>query len=298
MSIRPVIRLQFQQQRDVDHTVEARLVECSEKSCSLEVEADLPVNMPVLMLGDLLGTGVDAVFRGRVTACAPSSDWTWRTRIDFAETLRAEQEKEKEKEKENAHAKRERLPLDDVEDYYELLQLSPNADAETIQRVYRVLAARYHPDNQETGNADAFRHVREAYTTLADIDRRAAYDADYQVRKKLRWKIFDQPSAAQGKQAERAKRQGILSFLYTKRMAAPEQPGASIVELEDMLGIPREHLDFSLWFLKESGLVARTDSGKLSITLKGVMEAETQDIAREAELRADRLLNSARPVYA
>jgi DnaJ domain len=302
MSIRPVIRLQFQQQRGVDQTVEARLVECSDKSCLLEVEGDLPVNMPVLMLGDLLGTGVDAVFRGRVADCAPSSDWTWRTRIDFAETLRSDQEKEKErereKEREKLHAKRERLPLDDVEDYYELLQLSPNADAETIQRVYRVLAARYHPDNQETGNADAFRHVREAYTTLADVDRRAAYDADYQVRKKLRWKIFDQPSAAQGKQAERAKRQGILSFLYTKRMAAPEQPGVSIVELEDMLAIPREHLDFSLWFLKESGLVARTDSGKLSITLKGVMEAETQDIAREAERRADRLLNPARAAYA
>ena len=75
-------------------------------------------------------------------------------------------------------------------------------------------------------------------------------------------------------------------------MAAPEQPGVSIVELEDMLGIPREHLDFSLWFLKESGSVARTDSGKLSVTVKGVMEAEAQEIAREAELRADHLIEA------
>ena len=30
-------------------------------------------------------------------------------------------------------------------DYYELMQISPNAEIETIQRVYRMLAARYHP---------------------------------------------------------------------------------------------------------------------------------------------------------
>jgi curved DNA-binding protein CbpA len=32
-------------------------------------------------------------------------------------------------------------------DYYEFLQISPNADADTIHRVYRFLAARLHPDN-------------------------------------------------------------------------------------------------------------------------------------------------------
>ena len=31
-------------------------------------------------------------------------------------------------------------------DYYELLQISSNAEPETIQRVYHMLAARYHPD--------------------------------------------------------------------------------------------------------------------------------------------------------
>ena len=36
-------------------------------------------------------------------------------------------------------------------DYYEDLQVSPNADQETIERVYRLLAKRYHPDNHLTG---------------------------------------------------------------------------------------------------------------------------------------------------
>ena len=43
------------------------------------------------------------------------------------------------------------------QDYYELLQVSPTADPETIHRVYRLLAQRFHPDNSETGNASRFR---------------------------------------------------------------------------------------------------------------------------------------------
>ena len=37
-------------------------------------------------------------------------------------------------------------------DYYEVLQVSPNADLDTIHRVYRLLAQRFHPDNRESGN--------------------------------------------------------------------------------------------------------------------------------------------------
>jgi curved DNA-binding protein len=44
----------------------------------------------------------------------------------------------------------------DSPNYYEFLQISPNAEAATIQRVYRFLAGRYHPDNPETGDTDKF----------------------------------------------------------------------------------------------------------------------------------------------
>ena len=43
-------------------------------------------------------------------------------------------------------------------DYYELLQVSPNADADTIQRVFRHLAKKYHPDHHEAPDEEtAFR---------------------------------------------------------------------------------------------------------------------------------------------
>ena len=48
-------------------------------------------------------------------------------------------------------------------DYYELLQISATADPETIHRVYRIQAQRFHPDNQETGDAKKFRAIADAY---------------------------------------------------------------------------------------------------------------------------------------
>ncbi len=37
-------------------------------------------------------------------------------------------------------------------DYYEILEISPNANSETIERIFRYLAMLYHPDNQDTGD--------------------------------------------------------------------------------------------------------------------------------------------------
>ena len=62
-------------------------------------------------------------------------------------------------------------------DCYEVMQLSRNADAETISRVYRLLAARYHPDNRESGNSEKFIRLSEAYGILSDPEKRARYDA-------------------------------------------------------------------------------------------------------------------------
>src|SRR5713101_9966524 len=66
---------------------------------------------------------------------------------------------------------------DDTSDYYDLLQISATADPETVHRVYRLLAQRFHPDNRETGDADHFLLIQEAYKVLSDPERRAHYDA-------------------------------------------------------------------------------------------------------------------------
>lgn len=159
-------------------------------------------------------------------------------------------------------------------DYYEALQISHNADADTIHRIYRILAQRCHPDNQQTGDVDLFRTLTEAYHVLADPEKRAAYDVQHREARCLTWKIFDQSTSAQGVEAERRKRDGVLSLLYRKRISEPEKPSMNLKELEEMLGVPKEHLEFSLWFLRENQQVRRSDNARFEITLKGVEAAE------------------------
>ena len=64
-------------------------------------------------------------------------------------------------------------------DYYAVLRVAQDAAAETIKSQYRKLAKEYHPD-LHPGDKEAeakFKEVNEAYETLSDSDKRAAYDA-------------------------------------------------------------------------------------------------------------------------
>lgn len=178
-------------------------------------------------------------------------------------------------------------------DFYEVLQVSPSADFDTVQRVYRMLAQRYHPDNPETGNREAFQLVLRAYQILSDPEKRAAYDVEHESRRALRWKIFDQTRSLRGVEAEKKKRRGILSVLYSQRQQQPEKPGLMIRDLEDLLGCPREHLQFSLWYLRDNQLITAGDQGRFSITVKGVDLVEQDGLWRKET--APLLLGKAQP---
>jgi DnaJ-class molecular chaperone len=70
-------------------------------------------------------------------------------------------------------------------DCYKVMQLSPNADPETISRVYRTLALRYHPDNTETGNHELFLRLSEAYEILSSPETRPTYNSDRPAERNL-----------------------------------------------------------------------------------------------------------------
>lgn len=175
-------------------------------------------------------------------------------------------------------------------DFYELLQVSPNAEADTIQRVFRLLAQRFHPDNRDTGDDTIFQQLLKAYQVLSDPERRAAYDVRHRQEQQITWQIFDQPSSATGKEAERRKRAGILGLLYQRRMMEPDQPGMTAREMEPLLGTPKEHLEFPLWYLKENGFIKAIDNGRFVISVKGVDEYEGNRGANEDSVEALRNL--------
>ena len=155
-------------------------------------------------------------------------------------------------------------------DHYEVLQVSPRADQDTIQRVFRHLAKRYHPDNTESGDATRFRDLLAAFEVLSDPAKRARYDVQYSERVERAWHVFDQQAALSDVETDRRLRSSLLAILYTARRNDAERPGVGEVELERMLGCPETHLRFHVWYLKENGLIKRTENGAFAITAEGV----------------------------
>lgn len=63
------------------------------------------------------------------------------------------------------------------QEYYDRLGVSKDASQEEIKKAYRKMSKKYHPDiNKEPGAEEKYKEVQEAYDTLGDEQKRAAYD--------------------------------------------------------------------------------------------------------------------------
>jgi curved DNA-binding protein CbpA len=75
--------------------------------------------------------------------------------------------------------------------FYELLEIAQNATVEEINKAYKKLAKKYHPDVcQEADAADKFKQISEANETLSDPNKRAVYNS-----KLFKTKVAQKPPA-------------------------------------------------------------------------------------------------------
>ena len=141
-------------------------------------------------------------------------------------------------------------------DYYELLQLSPSADTETVERIFRHLAKKFHPDHTEFPDVDRFSQIVEAHRTLSDPETRAGYDAKYQDYWNHKWGVAAEASGRSAFGDDQLTRERLLSLLYVQRRRN--------IEL----------MTFHIWYLKAKGWVERLESGYYAITANGVDQVE------------------------
>ena len=272
---RSVVRVELRDGLGHARWVTADLLDRSEHGIGAMLMTPLKPGSSILVIGKFGDDRSDVRRRATVSWCQESGHGGFRVGLEFPDGKSA-----------GSQSDHQILPSDPLEmDCYEVMQLSPNADAQTIERVYRLLAQRYHPDNVHTGSSEMFIRLSEAYQILSDPELRAGYDARHREAKRLHWKIFDQAQATTGREGEKRKRQGILSLLYAKALQDPERAAVGILEFEELLGCPREHLEAALWYLRGKGYIQRADNGRCTITVEGFDAVEEHGAAFHFEKR-------------
>lgn len=166
----------------------------------------------------------------------------------------------------------------DIPDYYEFLQISPNAEIDTIHRVYRFLAVRLHPDNPETGDAEKFFLLKQAYDVLSNPARRAEYDAAWKKEAPQKAPLSTSIDFMDNLEGELNRRLAVLALLYIQRRTNPYNPEVPLLEVEKRMGFPRDYLEFTAWYLRNKGYITRSDSSEFTLTAEGVDFVESQRV--------------------
>lgn len=242
------VTLYWEDQLGKVSTLRPRALDTSEAGLCLECPAAIAPGIHVYMDIARYGFPLEAVVRYSV-----ARDTVFRIGVEFSEST-----------------KQMTRSVVSETDFYEALQLSPKADIETIHRVYRIMATRFHPDNPESGDQERFLLLSEAYRVLSNPETRARYDGARQSEAPRPLPMFQARAFVDEKQGEVNRRLGVLCVLYAQRRRDSEHPTVSLLELEELMAIPREYLEFTLWYLKEKHYVQMDQAADFRLTACGV----------------------------
>ncbi len=182
----------------------------------------------------------------------------------------------------------------ELPDYYEVLQVSHAAQPLIVTKAYRLLAAFYHPDTQETADPEAFRQVVDAYHVLSDPVRRAAYDREKfgtpsTPSSNGRCQVREVASDRRIEDEQQLRRQLLLA-LYNTRRTQPHRPGLPMMVIPDLFGCSIDEAQFTLWYLRGKKFIEMTDEG-MAITVTGVDYVEGNEFSAEPSITTPSLVS-------
>jgi hypothetical protein len=82
--------------------------------------------------------------------------------------------------------------------------------------------------------------------------------------------LFQAKSFVDEKAGESHRRLGVLCLLYAQRRRNPSHPTITLIELEEVMAIPREYLEFTLWYLKQKRYAEMDSGADYCLTATGV----------------------------
>ncbi len=192
-------------------------------------------------------------------------------------------------------------------DYYEFLMISPQADRAMVEWAARLMLARYGKKNDQQGDEQKYNLVKEAYRTLADPKRRAAYDqerlerTEKPVAQAVEPGTSALPARIEGEaidpesihieltaniddvRLQKRIRQGIMSSLYDVIITRPRNPELGRAEIARAVGVSIDEMEFAIWYCREQGLLCSTAQGLYSISTKGVDWVESGGVPHLSE---------------
>lgn len=172
--------------------------------------------------------------------------------------------------------------MTNAKNHYEVLELSPNASIESIERMFRFLATKMHPD--AGGDKEQFNELVKAFEVIRNPSTRVAYDAEL-ANQNLQNDHLAEHAAQAGNDV--VDRHEMLCLFYARRRQGGNQPALGTITIGKMMGIPQEVLDFHLWYFREKGWIKREEDGGFAITAEGVDKVEASEIQISNQLRIE-----------
>jgi len=144
-----------------------------------------------------------------------------------------------------------------------------------------------HLSPEQMAGDHRFRSITEAYAVLSDPEKRAKYDVVHQKQRDDRWRLIASGAQTENDfEMEQIVRLSVLEALYTRRRLEPTKPGIPFRDFEKMTSRPREHLEFTIWFLQKKHFVEFDDKSNLTLTVEG---AEYLEQSYRSNLQQKRL---------